>query len=198
MRYNKRTSSACDWPFHFFQLFYSLQASPLSSQIIQLRMSVSHLCFAPRVFLTSCNFDEQKSPSSSSWKQIVKFGCCFGLILMNFQKAQHLISSFDSIFLWANQCRPNEQGFNEERMSIKRGSLQLLIHHIFSCINCAGSFCTEKERRRDQVFRKEIISILLLDIPGEPLLDAISIIWPYSCRERVENDERNFSPNMSH
>ena len=111
--------------------FYSLQASsPLSSQIIQLRMSVSHLCFAPRVFLTSCNFDEQKSPSSSSWKQIVKFGCCFGLILMNFQKAQHLISSFDSIFFRANQCRPNEQGFNEERMSIKRGSLQLLIHHI--------------------------------------------------------------------
>ena len=119
--------------------FYSLQASPLSSQIIQLRMSVSHLCFAPRVFLTSCNFDEQKSPSSSSWKQIVKFGCCFGLILMNFQKAQHLISSFDSIFFRANQCRPNEQGFNEERMSIKRGSLQLLIHHIFSCINCAAA-----------------------------------------------------------
>ena len=111
--------------------------------------------------------------------------------------ASHL-SSFDSIFFRANQCRPNEQGFNEERMSIKRGSLQLLIHHIFSCINCAGSSISalRKNERRDQVFRKEIISIL--HIPGEPLLDAISIIWPYSCRERVENDERKFSLNMSH
>ena len=80
------------WLTFSLPTFFILFRPPLSSQIIQLRMSVSHLCFAPRVFLTSCNFDEQKSPSSS-WKQIVKFGCCcFGLILMNFQKAQHLIS----------------------------------------------------------------------------------------------------------
>ena len=106
MRYNKRTSSACDWPFHFqlfFILFRPLLTSPLSSQIIQLRMSVSHLCFAPRVFLTSCNFDEQKSPSSS-WKQIVKFGLCSSsaLFLWIFRKLSisslHLIqSSFEPI-----------------------------------------------------------------------------------------------------
>ena len=201
MRYNKRSSSACDWPFHFTPLFYQNRPPPSCHPKLYSSECQCHtLCFAaPKVFLTSCNFDDKNKKKRLENKLTSASWCRPNFFLwISESSALHLIQS--RCRCSANQCRPNEQGFNEERMSIKRGSLQLLIHHIFSCINCAGRqpqcFLHWEEGIK---FSEKKSSLYSLYPTREPsLLDAISIIWPYSCRERVENDERKFSPNMSH
>ena len=163
MRYNKRSSSACDWPFHFTPLFYQNRPPPSCHPKLYSSECQCHtLCFAaPKVFLTSCNFDEnKKSVLKTNWQALPRAGL---ISSYEFQKAQ--------LFIWFNlvaaqrQSVPAQWARFQWRTDVNQAweltaadTSYFLLYQL--CRQAAPVFSAL--RRRDQVFRKEIISLFFI------------------------------------
>lgn len=172
MRYNKRSSSACDWPFHFTPLFYQNRPPPSCHPKLYSSECQCHtLCFAaPKVFLTSCNFDEnKKSVLKTNWQALPRAGL---ISSYEFQKAQ--------LFIWFNlaaAAAPISAG-PMSKVSMKNGCQSSVGAYscwyiIFSPVSIvqAGSpsvFCTEKKGSSFQ--KRNHLSILYIPRESPPYL----------------------------